>query len=410
MKINRIFALILGVASLCASAQNTISPYSRFGYGLLGDNATSAQRQMGGVGYAMNNGRQVNVMNPASYSHVDSLTFIFDMGLDVTFINSKDGGASLSQKGGGLDYITMQFPLSKLLGMSIGLLPYSSVGYSFGSEIANGSSTYQGSGGLNQLYAGIAGNIVKGLSVGANISYLFGNNLKDVYATTSGGANSLFGQELEVRDFHLNFGVQYSYNLDADKCIGIGVAYSPGKDLLGKARVIKYDVSSNDKPDTVQVMNLNHNFSLADSWGIGLNYTNGTRWMVEADMTYQPWSKAKFANMADFPATSFIDRYRFGVGGWYRPKDRGSYLEVLTYRLGAYYTRDYIQVAGNSIREYGVSCGFGFPTYSTKTQINLGVEYRHRQANPNPLLKESYVCITFGVNFNDLWFFKRKID
>ncbi|MDE7452638.1 MAG: hypothetical protein K2M52_04870 [Paramuribaculum sp.] len=410
MKINKLLALIVSMAALGAHAQNSVSPYSRFGYGLLRDNATSAQRQMGGVGYAMHNGRQINVMNPASYSHVDSLTFIFDMGLDVSFIHSKDVSGSLNQKGGGLDYITMQFPLSKRIGGSIGLLPYSSVGYSFGSEIKNGSSSYQGSGGLSQLYVGVAGNIIDGLSVGMNISYLFGNNLKDVYATTTAGSTSLFEQELEVRDWHMNFGVQYAYKLSNDRSIGVGVAYSPGKDLLGRARVVKYDVSTNEKPDTVQSIRMQHNFSLADSWGFGINYTNGTRWMAEADMTYQPWSKAKFATMADFPATKFIDRYRFGVGGWYRPKDRGAYYEVMTYRLGAYYTRDYIQVAGNSVREYGVSCGFGFPTLSTKTIINLGVEYRHRRANPNPLLTENYVCITFGVNFNDLWFFKRKID
>ncbi|MDE6460280.1 MAG: hypothetical protein K2K52_05530 [Paramuribaculum sp.] len=410
MKINKILALVVGVAALGAHAQNSVSPYSRFGYGLLSDNATSAQRQMGGVGYAMNNGRQINVMNPASYSHVDSLTFIFDMGIDVSFIKSKDGDASLNQKGGGLDYITMQFPLSKRIGASVGLLPYSSVGYSFGSDISNGTNSYQGSGGINQIYAGIAGNIINGLSVGANISYLFGNNLKDVYASTTSGSTSLFEQELEVRDWHVNVGVQYSYNLGNDRRIGVGVTYSPGKDLMGRARVIKYNVSANEVPDTIESIRLRHNFSLSDSWGFGVNYSHGNRWMAEADLTYQPWSKAKFAKMDDFPATKFANRWRVGVGGQYRPKDRGSYYEVMTYRLGAYYNRDYIMVGDNNVREYGVSCGFGFPTMSTKTIINLGVEYRHRQAHPNPLLKEDYVCITFGVNFNDLWFFKRKID
>ena len=34
-------------------AQNQSSPYSRYGYGLFSDYATSAQRNMGGVGVAM---------------------------------------------------------------------------------------------------------------------------------------------------------------------------------------------------------------------------------------------------------------------------------------------------------------------------------------------------------------------
>ena len=271
MKINKLLALVLIATASAAGAQNTVSPYSRFGYGLLGDNATSAQRQMGGVGYAMSSGRQINVMNPASYSRIDSLTFLFDMGLDVSFLNSKDGNATFNQKGGGLDYITMQFPLSKRIGASIGLLPYSSVGYAFGSEIKNGSNSHQGTGGLNQLYAGVAGNIINGLSVGVNFSYLFGNNINDVFAYTNSGSTSLFEQIIEVRDWHVNIGVQYAYKLSNDRSIGVGVTYSPAKSLMGNAQVIKYDVSANEKPDTVQTMRLLNNFSLAESLGIGVN-------------------------------------------------------------------------------------------------------------------------------------------
>ena len=59
----------MSVIALAAMAQNTvITPYSRYGYGILSDNASSMQRSMGGVGYAMNSGRQINVMNPASYA------------------------------------------------------------------------------------------------------------------------------------------------------------------------------------------------------------------------------------------------------------------------------------------------------------------------------------------------------
>ena len=61
------------------------------------------------------------------------------------------------------------------------------------------------------------------------------------------------------------------------------------------------------------------------------------------------------------------------------------------------------------MRDYGVSCGFGFPTVSDKTIINLGFEYRHRQAHPNPMVKENYFCVRLGINFNELWFFQNKL-
>ena len=87
MKISRI-ALILVLAVAAVSpvlAQNgTMTPYSAYGVGVLRDRATSIQRAMGGVGYAMNSGRQINAMNPASYAAIDTLTFLFDMGIDKT--------------------------------------------------------------------------------------------------------------------------------------------------------------------------------------------------------------------------------------------------------------------------------------------------------------------------------------
>ena len=61
-----IFALQLIGTSAIIAQNNTMTPYSRYGSGILNDNATAAQRSMGGVGYAMNSGRQINVMNPAS--------------------------------------------------------------------------------------------------------------------------------------------------------------------------------------------------------------------------------------------------------------------------------------------------------------------------------------------------------
>ena len=69
MKINNLIItalLLLAGGFATISAQTAGSPYSKFGYGLLDDNATAAQKQMGGVGSAMNSGRQINVKNPAS--------------------------------------------------------------------------------------------------------------------------------------------------------------------------------------------------------------------------------------------------------------------------------------------------------------------------------------------------------
>jgi len=44
-----------------------------------------------------------------------------------------------------------------------------------------------------------------------------------------------------------------------------------------------------------------------------------------------------------------------------------------------------------------------------KTIVSLGVEWINRSATPNPLIKENYLNITLGINFNEMWFRQSKI-
>ena len=394
------------------SAQNGVmSPYSRFGYGFLSDNATAMQRTMGGTGYAMNSGRQINVMNPASYAAMDSLTFLFDMGVDLTAIWSTQGNVRENNFGGGLDYITMQFPIGRYMGASVGLLPYSSVGYAFGSTIDNGTVSRSGSGSLNELYLGVAGRPFRGFTIGANIAYLFGSVVNDVYAFSDYSTSSLFERSMSVRDYRLDFGAQYSFNVGREERFTLGLVYSPAKSVHGKVYGIYYDTSSsNVVPDTVPGNHrMSGQYSTPESWGAGINWQHGNKLMLEADFTYQPWSKAKFGKIEDFETTQFANRYRISAGAQYVPNWRGGYGKRIQYRLGAFYNRDYVMVANNNVRDFGVSVGLGLPVPGFKTVINLGFEYRHRQAYPAALVKEDYLNITLGVNFNEMWFRKNRL-
>ena len=84
-------------------------------------------------------------------------------------------------------------------------------------------------------------------------------------------------------------------------------------------------------------------------------------------------------------------------------------MQKINYRLGAYYCNDYIKVGDNSLREIGVSLGFGLPAPSSKTMVNLSLEYKNRQAHPSPLVKELWGGGGLGVNFNELWFWRNKL-
>lgn len=412
-----VVVLIATFGLLGARAENgTMTPYSMYGYGMLNDNASSYQKQMGGVGYAMNSGRQINVMNPASYARIDSLTFLWDMGANVSMLWSQDGSAEGRAIGGGLDYITMQFPLGKNMGGSIGLLPYSSVGYAFGNEIMHGTLENQGSGGITQAYLGLAGKI-GGFSVGANFSYNFGNIINDVYANSIGGSQTLFESVLQVRDWNLVVGAQYTAQINKYNQMTIGATYSPKKSMHGKTWGSYWDLTSDAKADTVGEMKMNGKYYQPHKVGAGINFLHqrSSRLMIEADFTWQEWSKATYSPLYGengqvlFDGMNFNDRWKVAVGAEYMPKIRGSYFNRVSYRVGGYYCNDYLNIRGNGVKEYGVTAGFGFPTPEGKTQINIGFEWKRRVASPEKLLGENYFNITLGLNFNELWFWQRKL-
>ena len=226
------------------------------------------------------------------------------------------------------------------------------------------------------------------------------------------GYTALFEQVTRVRDWRVQLGVQYHVNVNPDNRLGIGLTYSPGKTLLGNAYVVRYAIDADVLPDTLGEKSLRHNADLPATYGAGLNWTWRNKLMVEADFTYQPWAKAKSVTWPtewNVESTRFANRYQVGLGASYTPSVRGDYFRRVTYRAGAFFNRDYVMVGDNNVRDYGVSCGFGFPTVSDKSIINLGFEYRHRQAHPNPMVKENYFCVRLGINFNELWFFQNKL-
>ncbi len=404
--------------TLCGYAQNVTTPYSMYGYGVIGDRATSMQRQMGGVGIAMNSGRQINAMNPASYASIDSLTFLFDLGADVSILWSKEGKTRHGSVGGGVDYMTLQFPICKYMGGSAGFIPYSSVGYAFGNSIEHGTVENQGSGGINMAYLGVSGQYA-GAALGVNVSYNFGNIVNDVYSNPSTTGRTLTEHVMQIRDWDIQIGAQYTARLNNYNRMTVGVTYSPKKSMHGSTWVTLQEMTLETKPDTVSYSKMSGKYEMPNTFGAGVSYKHerASRWMIEFDYICQLWSKAKYEplyninnpNQVVFQGMHFVDRSRFALGGEWVPKVRGSYMQRNAYRIGAYYCDDYLRLQGNRVREYGVTAGIGLNAPSDKTMINIGLEWKQRRAFPDALISENYFNITVGVNFNELWFWKRKI-
>lgn len=399
------------VAGARADETANASPYSMLGYGVLNDHISASQRAMGGIGYALRSKRQINVKNPASYAAIDSMTFLFDIGANIGAGRFADKDVKFQKTLGGLDYVTMQVPIGKWMGASVGLLPYSSTGYRFGSKVENGQVNYEGSGGVSEAYLGWAARPVKGLSVGFNAGLLFGNIINDTYVYADNSASALYERIIKVRDFNLQLGLQYGLTFERQHTITLGLTYTLGHRLHGNGYGTKVDISSSSssKIDTIGYTSLAHGFKIPHSIGAGLSYQRGRTLTVGADFTYQPWSRAPFAGFEGFSdPQQFADRYKFSLGGEYIPAQRGSYFRRVAYRLGAFWGRDYIEVGHNNVKEFGLTCGFGLPT-PVRTAVNVSFEYTHRNSSPVATVSENYFMITLGVALNEVWFVPSKI-
>ena len=133
----KILAMPAVMIALAAHAQNGInSPYSRYGFGIMAERSLGFNKGMGGVAQGFRNKEQINIANPASYSEVDSLTALFELGLTLQNGNYKMDQLQQNARNTSFDYFAFQFRAAKNLGMTVGIMPMTNINYKFTSESA----------------------------------------------------------------------------------------------------------------------------------------------------------------------------------------------------------------------------------------------------------------------------------
>ncbi|MDR0349376.1 MAG: hypothetical protein LBH90_07800 [Tannerella sp.] len=419
LKIKRVVAASLFVIIPMAmlAQNNTNSPYTRYGFGELADRSFGAGRSMGGIGYGMRSNKQINPLNPASYTSMDSLTFLFDVGVagQVSWFN--DGTNKQRQINGNIEYIALQFPVHRRIGVSAGILPYSYVGYDYGTdgiqeERIDYRNRYTGKGGLNELYGGVSMEIwKKRLSVGANIGYLFGNIDHSMSITPYSSAQTYVSsrtQRIQVRDIRLNFGTQYTHPISASENIVFGIAYSPAK----KLNVSSYNVEvlsaiSGGTVETAADTIKNQLFDIPHSVGAGVSYVKQNKLTLAVDFLFENWGQARFFDNKDL----LKNRVRVATGTEFIPNYMNrSFFSRIRYRTGIHYSNSYLKIRDSGYNEYGASIGAGLPLIDNRSLVNISFEYVKIKPETRILIDEQYFRFTVNYTFNEMWFRKFKVN
>lgn len=401
------------LANFGLAQENTSSPYSFYGIGSAKFKGTNDIINMGGISvYA--DSTHFNVLNPATYSN--QMLTSFQIGATTSFFKLNSASSTEKAQKTTFDYLVMGFPISKKLGVSVGILPQSSVGYRFINDrrsIDGMYRKYMGKGGVNKVYFGSGYKINSKFSVGLDLQYLFGS----IDTETQVFKDGVFYGSREVNESGIsgvafNAGLTYNTKLNNKLNFISSLTYSPEAKLnsnnVRNVAIITLDSNNSAVPVTnntekeVADTKLNIPSKLAIGAGLG-----NRKWFVGGDITFSG-TGSQMNRFDNYSNVSYENATKVAFGGFFIPKfdSYNNYFQRITYRGGFKFENTGLVINNSAIKDRSMTLGFGLPISGTFSTLNIGAEYGTRGTTSNGLVKEDYFSINLGLIFNDKWFRK----
>ena len=407
-----IVGLFILIAGVTVAQEGTTSPYSYYGIGTLKFRGTVENRTMGGLG-VFSDSIHLNLQNPASYSSLRLVNF--SVGGSHKASTQKNETDSQNVSTTTLDYIAMGIPMGKF-GMGFGVIPYTSVGYDFYSELPDGLTQYEGSGGLNRAYLSLGYQVTPELSLGIDANYNFGKientaiTQKDSlqYGTRTYNRSDILG-------FSFNFGTMYKRMVTEKLEFTGSVTFTPGTSFtsenyrrIGTVSIVPAGIFTVDEREiTVS----DTDFTFPSQFTIGAAIGEPKHWALGAEYTNQKTSN--FTNRSfTIDNITYENASKFRLGGYYIPNYNsfGNYFKRVVYRAGARYEQTGLNVNGQDINEFGISFGLGLPVGRLFSNANVGFEIGRRGTTDFGLIQENFFNTFLSFSLNDRWFEKRLYD
>ena len=411
-----LFGLLVILPSMVIGQSKTsTSPYSAFGVGDLFVPASIRQVGMARIGQAISEPANLNAANPASAAEVFRFTFDFYAFYQSTRLQTESAQTRLENASlGGMNLV---FKKTTPLAFTLGLNPYSGVGYDFALErtlpddtgLTPFRSNRSGSGGLNMGYVGGAYQFFKGrLSAGAQVNYLFGNVSRQWF--TQVGRLEAVGVLSDLRYQGVGYRVGLLAN-DSLKWIGKETIGRVGLTFESLPNLSIRDLTRFETPQGLDTLvpDTRRRATLPTRWGAGFSIQKVGKYTLALDYLRQDWSN--FGETAE--RGSLRAWQRVAVGGEYMP-DYLAYRQLwkrVAYRAGAFYEQTYIQLQGQSIDQWGLTGGLGIPiSFQTVSRLHVGVEWSQRGTQSAGLIAEQNLRLFLGISFVEPWFRPRKYD
>lgn len=404
------FIILSTIYSLSVSAQSTSSPYSIFGPGEVQQKGFGKNMAMGGAGIGMPSNGFLNNINPASYSGLDSIHFLYEFGFEEKLSRFKSQGDVSEENSFNFKYIAMGFRVTNWWATSIGVAPFSNVGYSIiTSSYVYGSSDkfysyYEGSGGVNNFYWGNAFKLGKHWSLGFNTSYFWGSIIQDelIFQPDELFDSFIIERTDYLNNFYVDFGAQYSFKRK-DWDYTIGAIFSPKQYLVSDHEI---EVMTTSYSTVSSLREDNDDLCMPTIAGVGINMKKGPFINIAADYEFQKWKGIEYPTQT----SAFRNSHRFAIGAESKPWGTPvtfNWFKKITYRMGASYQSSYLDIDGVNIDKKSIDVGLGIPVRAGGI-LNITVELGQKGTVQNRLIRENYATFHLNATIDESWF-KKKI-
>lgn len=146
--------------------------------------------------------------------------------------------------------------------------------------------------------------------------------------------------------------------------------------------------------------------------GGGFSFGVANKWVLGADVRLQSWSGLQYFN----DNNTLQNSLRISLGGEYIPRYNSlRFADRIAWRAGAYYEKTSLAINGSSVNDIGITFGVGLPVGrmllpGAVSRINLGLAIGSRGSVTAHGLQENYIALRLGLNLNDVWFLRPRID
>ena len=411
--------------SYTATGQKLInSPYSRFNLGTLESQGSFKSLGMGSVATAIRDNSSIYFSNPASYSSLDTNSFIFDFGVDYGRNFISDGVSKYSSDDLNFHHLIIGFPLARGWGFAVGIVPMSSGFYNITENVTSSDPGYDpsigeyviyhaGSGGITKFFIGSGKKIGSHFSLGANMTLLSGNISKTnqvIFSDSYTVFHDNNREKLELIGINFDYGLQYATSFKNNWFLNIGASLTSGNNYKSKYEHLSLKYTAYGITDTISSVSDNSAKTfIPATLKFGISFGKINKLTAGLDFVTTKWSASKIPGSTDYAANTRLLLF----GAEYIPDKYSNYsfINRLEYRIGGHFGDNYLIINGEQIKEYGASIGIGIPLRRTFSKANLYLDFTRKSGFSSiNYHAEDFLSVGISLNLYDVWFIKRKYD